>query len=232
MSSANHTITASFKKSGSCGAFFDHFDGSSLGASWIVKNPNPAFYAVSNSRLHTQTLPGDLWGGATDYQNLFLIQNPAAYCDFQVTIKVLGFHPVDYFQQIGVIAYDDDDNYVMSSNIYADGQAWELAKETNGTIEYSDDPIDAGKSDFYLRLVKVGNTYRQFFSLDGVTYQERNQAITYGNGAPKYLGFIALEGSGIEAPPVPVDIDFFAVDSLNTPGKNAIPAYLNLLLGD
>jgi hypothetical protein len=205
--------------------------GSSLGASWIVKHPNTAYYSVANSKLRTQTLPGDLFEESNDYQNLFLIPNPMGKCDFQVTLKVSGFNPVDYFQQIGVIAYDDDNNYVMSSNIHYETQYWELAQETNGSVDYIDDPVGAVVADFYLRLVKVGNTYRQFFSLDGVHYQERNQAITYGNGAPQYLGFIAMEGTGITATPVPVDIDYFSVEKPGGGGKS-LPGIMELLLLD
>ncbi len=89
----NHAISANFNKLGA--AFFDHFEGDHLGSAWIVKNPDTANYSVSNSRLHTKTLPGDLYQSSNDYKNLFLISNPLGRADAQVTIKVLGFDGAD-----------------------------------------------------------------------------------------------------------------------------------------
>ncbi len=119
------------------------------------------------------------------------------------------------YQQIFLTAYDDDDNHVRVCNVFSNGRKWELCKEVGGGYSYNQDTNGIIAKDFYLRLVKTGNTYRQYSSQDGVTYRERNSAITYGSGAPQYLGIIALEGDGKTATPVPVDLDFFSVE---TPG--------------
>jgi len=225
---ADHTITVTFwKTSTSCQPFFDHFLGSVLGPAWIVKNPVTAAYAIYNSKLHTQTLAGDIIRPHfTDYQNLFLIQNPMGRCDFQLTIKVQGFYPSEDNQEVNIIVYDDDQNFIKCSNI---ARYWELGSKEDGSYSSETDPADATVSDFYLRLVKVGNHYRQYTSRDGRGYQERNNGITYGTGAPIYLGFIAMQRSSVSATPVRVDIDYFQVERL---GGQALPGILELLLLD
>ncbi len=120
-----------------------------------------------------------------------------------------------------------------SSNGFYDGRYWEFSQETGGYYTYSHDPKGIAVSDFYLRLTKKGNTYKQFTSLDGVTYEQRNQGanLTFGDGNPKYYGFIAQEGSGVGAAPVPVDIDFFSVEAPGG-GAQSVPSIIGFLLLD
>jgi hypothetical protein len=230
--SANHTISASFKKPGSCGAFFDHFDSSQLGSTWIVRNPDPAHYSISNSLLHTITLPGALFTPDPFYSNLFLIPNPVGNCDFQVTLKVSGYLPGNgNGQEICLIAYVDAHNFVKCSNTFSSNQrCWNLYLQ-QGTVFYSTfDYNGAYHTEFYMRLAKIGDTYRLYSSVDGITYEQRTADMTFAGGTPPYLGFIAIEDGWMQASPVSVDIDFFAVDSLSTPGKGAITGFLELLL--
>lgn len=194
--------------------FFDDFSGTSLGPAWTVLHPDPANYSVSDSQLHTATLTGDLWEGTNNYTNLFLIANPLGSRDFQMTIKVNGFAPVADYQQVVLIAYDGDNNYLRAGNGQIGGRTWQVVRETAGTATHFEDGRGAAAADFFLRIIKRGNIYQLYFSLDGVTFERRNGSLAYGNGAPQYLGFIALEGSGIGAAPVPVNIEFFQVDSL------------------
>jgi hypothetical protein len=231
--SANHTISASFKKPGSCGAFFDHFDGGQLGSTWTVRNPDPARYSISNSFLHTTTQPGALFTTTPFYSNLFLIPNPVGNCDFQMTLKVSGYLPGNgNGQEICLIAYVDAHNFVKCSNTFASNQrCWNLYR-LQDTVFYSTfDYTDAYHTEFYMRLTKVGNTYRLYSSVDGVNYGQRTADMTFSGSTPPYLGFIAIEDPWIQASPVSVDIDYFAVDSLNTPNKKGtIAGSLELLL--
>jgi len=205
--------------------FFDHFEGSTLGSAWIVKNPDPSQYSIANSKLNTFTLKGDLHRSDNNYKNLFLIANPLGKGDFRITLKVLDFFPESAFQQVDIIVYDDDDNYIKCLNGMVAARNWEFGSEVNGTYTATKNADGADNSNFYLRLTKTGNIYRQYFSLDGSTFVERNIPVTYGNGAPPYFGFIALEG-GVSATPVPVSIDFFKVES-----GSSLPAMM-LNLGD
>ncbi len=205
-------------------SFFDDFTGNTLSSDWIVKNENKNLYSVSNGYLHTQTNAGDLWENSNNYINLFLIENPYGSGDFIITMKVNNFFPSQNWQQIDIVAYDDDGNHVRCINGWVfDGRHWEFVYEKDGVghnytnggyLQKMKEPQD----DFYLRLVKIGNQYTQYYSYEGITFTQANGTITYGDGSPLYLGLIALSGSGNTYPPVHVDIDFFKVQPVPLPG--------------
>jgi len=211
--------------------FFDGFDGTSLGPAWTVLHEDAGKYSVSGGQLHTQTLTGDFWGGSNNYSNLFVINNPLGSRDFQVTIRVTGFNPVTAYQQIALMAYDNDDNLMKCTNTHLGFRAWQMCPESGGSPSHYEDTRNASESDFYLRLMKIGNLYQQYISFDGVTYERRNPPLSYGNGAPQYLGLVALEGSGIGAPPVPVDIDFFQVEDISSSPTNFFDDFNGTSLG-
>jgi hypothetical protein len=189
--------------------FFDDFKGSALGSAWTVKNPEGTAYSVADSRLKIIPQPGDIYGATNNYKNLFLIANPLGKGDFRATIKVANFSPTAACQFI-IIAYDDDDNYVRMANCVT---LWEIVTEVaqNPTI-YQDSSHPGGLNPFYLRLVKTGNSYAQYHSQDGVNFQKANETVTYGNGAPQYLGLISF---GSEATAV-VEVDSFVLESAVT----------------
>ena len=187
--------------------FFDDFTGSALGTDWTVVNANPAAYSLANGNLTAQTLPGELTGSFSDYQNLFLIPNLWQGQDFMVTMRVTGFAPTATSQQIDLVGYTDDGTFIKVANAYQDGRVWELSR--SGTL--CQDAGGAEADTFYLRLVKEGGSYTGQFSLDGSTYT------TFADPpAPDfdYLGFVACQGHDQTGPTVPVTIDYFSVDPL------------------
>jgi hypothetical protein len=198
--------------------FFDDFKGSALSSAWTVKSPDSNAYSVADSRLKIIPQPGDLFASNNNYKNLFLIANPLGKGNFRATIKVANFSPTAACQLI-IIAYDDDDNYVRMANCV---QLWEIVTEVaQNPMIYQDSSYPTGLNPFYLRLVKTGNSYAQYHSLDGVTFQKANETVTYGNGAPQYLGLISF---GSETTPV-VEIDSFSLETAVT-----IPIISYLLL--
>lgn len=200
---------------------FDDFDGTSLNKSlWTVLNEDPGNYSVSGSKLNTYTLQGDLWGPYNSAKNVFLVHNPLGTGNFQITMKVLDFNPVQYHQQVAILAYDNNDNYVKCANgfllvVPGGARAWEFGREINQSYNATLSQTDAANANFYLRLVKAGKSYMQYYSLDGSTFKKINQTLTYGNGAPNYLGFVAFQGAEETQPPVPVSIDFFKVEAVD-----------------
>jgi len=203
--------------SGQAAAFIDHFNGTSLGSHWKVFHPNPSHYSVSGGQLHTKTLSGDLWGSTNNYSNLFLINNPYGASDFTATMKVTGFNPKSNWQQIDLVAYDDDHNHVRCINGWVFGSRnWELVYEVNEAGHNMDGgaghvAMNPAASDFYLRLVKSGNNYTQYYSYDGFTFYKANGVITYGDGSPTYLGILGLQGSGYYQTPADINIDYFEI---------------------
>jgi len=200
-------------------AFIDNFDGTSLGSWWTVLHENTSTYSVSGGQLHTKTMPGDLAYWDNDYTNLFLINNPYAGQDFVATMKVLNFTPTSNFQQIDIVAYDNLYNHVRAINGWVWGNRnWQFVYGVGSSyLEAGREAMNPVAEDFYLRLTKTGNVYRQYYSYDGITFTQLNGAITYGNGSPAYLGIVGLQSEQYQTP-VSVDIDYFAVQAVPLPG--------------
>jgi len=206
--------------------FYDDFSNNQLRLEWTVFNEDPTKYSFSNGSIIVNTLPGDL--NTNDYKNLFLINNPIPNGDFQVTLKVISFITQAAYQQIDIVIYDDEDNDLRCGNVQGGDRVWQLGKKVAGV--WSDQNTggpDAKASSFFLRLVKTGNLFRQYYSLDGNIFHQTNGQINYGDRNPKYLGFAAFESHGVTATPIPVSIQYFSVDRL---GKDS--CILQLLLND
>jgi hypothetical protein len=206
--------------------FYDDFSSNQLRPEWTVLNEDPTNYWFSNETLLINTLPGDL--NTNDYKNLFLIKNPIPNGDFQVTLKIISFITQAKYQQIDIVIYDDEDNDLRCGNVQGDDRIWQLGEKIAGV--WSAQNIggpDAGASSFFLRLVKTGNLFRQYYSLDGNIFHQTNGPINYGDRNPKYLGFAAFESHGVTATPIPVSIKYFSVDCLGTSS-----CILQLLLND
>jgi hypothetical protein len=211
--------------------FEDQFSGTALTRPpWAVlheNNPGGANFWLSGGWLNTTTLQGDFIGGYSGYKNFFVIPNTWGSQDFSVTIRVLGFMPYRQYQQIQILAYDSDDNYIKIGNDYwTPGQHWEIAREVGGVFESKSSATDANNSAFCLRMVKRGNSYTGYYSLDGLTYHKfGGNGYTFGDGSPTYLGFCAFQGEYETQTPVTVQVDYFKVESLP-----ASPAITLLLL--
>lgn len=206
--------------------FYDDFSDNQLRPEWSVLNEDPINYWFSDESLLINTLPGDL--NTNDYKNLFLIKNPIPNGDFQVTLRVISFITQAEYQQIDIVIYDDEDNDLRCGNVKGVDRVWQLGTKIAGV--WSDQNIggqDAGASTFFLRLLKTGNLFRQYYSLDGNIFHQTNGPINYGDRNPKYLGFAAFEPTGVTAPPITVSIKYFSVDALGTSS-----CILQLLLND
>jgi hypothetical protein len=210
--------------------FEDQFSGDSLARPpWTVlheNNPGGVNFWVAGNALHTKTLQGDFRAGYTGYKNFFVIPNIWGRQNFAVTIRVLDFKPYRQYQQIAILAYDGDNDYVKVVNDYwGTGQHWEIAKEAGGVFENKAYDPDANNSAFYLRMMKRGNAYTAYYSLDGLTYHKfGGNGYTFGDGSPAYLGFCAFQGEYETQAPVTLQVDYFRVESL------AGPAPITLLL--
>jgi regulation of enolase protein 1 (concanavalin A-like superfamily) len=209
--------------------FEDQFSGTSLKRPpWVVlheNNPGGAYFWLSDGLLHTTTLQGDFIGRYSGYKNLFVIPNTWGSKDFAVTIRVLNFVPYRQYQQIQIMAYDDDNNYIKIGNDYwAPGQHWEIAREVDGVFTGLSYDTDANNSAFYLRMVKRGKVYTGYYSLDGHTYHKfGNNSFTFGDGSPTAVGFCAFQGENETQTPVSVQVEFFRLETLPAiTGPNSI----------
>jgi hypothetical protein len=86
---------------------------------WKVVRPDAKRYSLTKNKgkltITTQrgTIHKDSDRTDVKAKNLFLIPNPYGRCaDFEVSVCVCDFKPSAFYQQAGLLLYDDDDNYV------------------------------------------------------------------------------------------------------------------------
>jgi hypothetical protein len=189
--------------------FSDDFNGT-LSSSWTILHPDGSLYSLEDTYLDLRCSAGTLSLDLSDYNNAFLIDNPTTG-DFVATMRVILFSPLALpYHQIAILAYDDDDNYARAIYGHINPQRQlQFGCEVAGSWSSSLTPQDFGTDPFYLRLAKTGNQYTQYYSTDGGAWTQVNGTVTYGDGTPARIGFIASDGSGGESR---AHIDWFRVE--------------------
>jgi alpha-glucuronidase len=161
----------------------DEFDGSSLDPNWTVVRPDPANLTVGGGSLTITPQTGDLVTTTNTAKNIVL---QPALKDWTMTSK-LTFNalPNAPTQQGGIIAYQDDDNYLkfdleatsptniqLKTSLEDDRQSNPAV--TNSPIQVNQTlnttPMNGVLPDdntIWLRMTKEGSTYTTSYSLDG-----------------------------------------------------------------
>jgi hypothetical protein len=208
--------------------FTDHFNGG-MSNLWSSVRPDPSYYSFQPGYMDLRANSGDLWLSENSALNIFLVKNPTAG-DFVVTLGLNSFMPtsISNAPQIALLAYDSDNGYVRadfgSHGVYWPTQlATEFAYETPTPNRYIAmiTAMDFGASPFYLRMQKIGNIYTEYYSTDGTTFQQVNGSITYGNGVPAQLGFVAMSDPNHSSHAY---INSFEIDSVPEPGALSLLA--------
>lgn len=211
----------------------------SLGSHWRWIRGNPADWTID--RVHDSLVitarDGDLKGASNSAANLLL---QSANADWVVESKMtFSRTPSLLDQQGGLIAYEDDDNYVKlvydraSHGFAGIGNYLELVVERNG-VQYlvanteTESLFDCERS-IVFRLEKEGSRYRGYYSKDGINFtllgetdvvlRDVQAGILAVNGDPESRGpsqFAALLGQREdtrEEAPFEVTVDYFQVRS-------------------
>ena len=205
----------------------DRFNGR-LGLNWkpvrhdpthvsLTKNPGLLTITTQRGSIHGDE-KNDRAGEGIQAKNLFLIENPlAANTDFVITLAVKKFKPETYYHQVALLCYDDDDNYLKWSYEHSwrvpDTQNFVLVRESDQRPEHDLVLNKPGLSRFWIRVAKQGGTYQCAFSTDGKDFQVVGEK-PWGNGSPKYLGFLAKNGGNPEAAEIDVCVSSFKVRAL------------------
>jgi peroxiredoxin/regulation of enolase protein 1 (concanavalin A-like superfamily) len=165
-------------------------------------------------------------------KNIFFIRNPVSETsDFSITLAVSKFEPTTYYQQVGLLCYDDDANYVKWSFEYS----WQKPDTTNFVMVRQTDMVPEhdlvtelkNPGRFWLRVTRHGTDYECAYSTDGDKFTVAGSR-PWGQRPPKYVGFLAKNGGNPQAGEIDVSIDSFEVRSPPTaaaPAKSAaLPA--------
>jgi hypothetical protein len=111
--------------------------------------------------------PGDVWQLENASKNT-LFRNLAP--DWvSIRLRVAAFNPTANYQEVGLIAYQDDDNYVIINRFYDAGQIVVLAHEQAAAgTELSRVPL-TNTGDLILRIDRntLNNRYATSYSTDG-----------------------------------------------------------------
>lgn len=185
----------------------DDFTSATLDARWSWVRPDATHWSLSAApgfiRITTQT--GGLYGQYYALPNNLLLANVPPSGDFEITTKVT-FSPSAEVQTVGLLFYQDDDNYLNLVHVYNYGRWISFHKEVAASPEYQFYPSEVPESTVYLRIRRSGSWYVGYFSTNGITWNWVG-AQTISLTSPK-VGICAYNsGSGVTE--IPADFDFF-----------------------
>jgi hypothetical protein len=114
---------------------------------------------------------GDLWDSMNNTRNSLFRELPAQWVSARIK---LSFAPTQSWQQAGILAYQDDDNYVHVTRIYEYGQKFTMARETGGRGQIVKKVLRTETRDLLLRLDRDPATELiiGYYSVDGTTWNE------------------------------------------------------------
>jgi hypothetical protein len=147
-----------------------------------------------NQTTHPGTLriplgAGELWEGANNSQNMLFRDLPSDWTS--VRLKIAAFNPVADYQQVGLLAYQDDNTYVNVQRNYnseAGGPVVGFFREAGGVTTRTDRRPLTNTGNLILRLDRapVTNTMTAFYSTDdGGTWVQLTGAPTQALSNPR-----------------------------------------------
>lgn len=190
----------------------DAFDSPALNAKWSwirgdaniwSLSSNPGFMTITTRRT-------DIW--QTNNDAALLMQNiQTADQDAYVLQTSIQMTPAANFHQAGLLIYQDDNNYVRLSFAWISGISFELGREVNGSFSsvIADGP--AGASQVFLQLMKSGNDYTAYYSLNAIDWNYIG-ARTGVDIAPTKFGLYAFNGKRTTPILIPAKFDYFKVN--------------------
>ncbi|GAA2184660.1 alpha-glucuronidase family glycosyl hydrolase [Micromonospora lupini] len=213
--SSVYTVDLNITSTGS-----DEFDSAPLGPQWQWVRPDEDSRRLTDGSLVITALQGDLQGSTNTAKNLALQDVDG---DWTADSKVVFSRPLNTNnEQGGVIGYADDNNYVKL--------AWEMGsataavnkvrlvflREQNGTTSTVEitgadaQRIVGADGAVWLRLTKIGDSYRAYYSRDGSVY--RYIGSTTLNVETTKAGLLAFNRAGTSTD-LDVAFDHFRIES-------------------
>jgi alpha-glucuronidase len=206
----------------------DEFDGAALDPKWTVVRPNPANLAVGGGSLTITPQAGDLVTTTNTAANMVL---QPALGNWTMTSKLtFGARPSAATQQGGIIAYQDDDNYLKfdleatsATNVQLK-TSLEDSRQSNPAVSSSPIPVNQTlnttpmngvlppDNTIWLRMEKEGYRYTTSYSLDGETWVP-----VWSTGATLRnlrVGPFAVSGAAATGPQVAFDFLHVSVAAL------------------
>jgi beta-glucosidase len=202
-------------------ALGDSFNGSDVGPQWTWIRQDPANEHVAGGSLTITPETGDLAGTTNTARNI-LVQ-PALGDWIMQTKLTLNSAPHAATQQAGVIAYQDDDNYLKFDWEFSSGAA-RLSETTEDSL--SGAPVTqvlttlptaglVNGDTVWLRMVKNGPRYTTYYSTDGTNFVQ-----LYNVGASLSdvkVGLFSFNGAGTSSDLTAAFDDFEVTNTIPRP---------------
>ncbi len=170
----------------------DDFDASSTGDQWSWTRENTANWSLTKKpgSLVIISDKGDLIEGSNNAQNV-LLQN--ANTDWTIESKIVcSRKPSNFSENAGILAYQDDDNFVKLAYRPTFGRrgarrqggeqpgSVELLVEVGGeqlsSVQMSMDSIIQSDNILILKLIKKGSSYTAYCSSEGKNFEKVGEA--------------------------------------------------------
>lgn len=121
-------------------------------------------YSATGMRVPADS--GDLWEALNSTRNSVFRDLPSQWTSVRVR---LDFAPTQNTQQAGLVVYEDDDNYVQVTRVFAGGQAISFVHEAGGVATVPASAPVAATTNVYLRLDRdvATDVIAGSYSLDG-----------------------------------------------------------------
>ncbi|MGK5740176.1 glycoside hydrolase family 2 TIM barrel-domain containing protein [Micromonospora sp. URMC 103] len=186
----------------------DDFDSGALDPGWQIVRPDDSGWSLQDrpGALRLSTLAGGETGAGGDGRNVF-VRTDTPQSDFTAAATFEAPDLAADFQQVGLYAYLDDDNYVKADLGWVDGRrALEFLAESGGKVgARSSVPYDGRSAQ--LRLVRRDTDVAAEYSSDGRYWYPLGTASLAGS--PKVA--VQAVGGGNAPPVVPTYVDDLTV---------------------
>ena len=204
----------------------DEFDSTTLdGCRWEVVRPDPEHMRVVDGHLELDATTGDIYGTDNGTPNNFVVQD-LGDGDWTVETLVDASTLTRQYEQGGLIAYVDDDNYVKLdiSARNNPGSALTLGlealSEVGGVIQNPQPAATVQQAVWHLRLAKVGTDFTGSYSADGEEWTTFASVPNAPVAASGKVGLFAL-GTG-STDDQTVTFDYFRVVGDDEPEPVAV----------
>jgi len=155
------------------------------------------------SRIRIPLGPGELWQTANNSQNMLFQELPADWTS--IRLKIASFNPTRDFQQVGLIAYQNDDTYVnvqRNFNSASGGPVVGFFTEVGGIATRTDRRPLANSGNLILRLDRdpALNVFTAFYSVDdGLSWVPLTGTPTMALGNARLAIQVGANASGLAA---------------------------------
>ncbi|UDF12431.1 ThuA domain-containing protein [Antiquaquibacter oligotrophicus] len=199
----------------------DQFDGAALDTCrWTVINENTAGYRVEGGFLKIDTTQADIYSAGGSIPNIIVQDQPSG--DWTIETKVDTSTFDRQYQNAGLIAYIDADNYIKWDIVTTNAAGSTIARnfefrhEVAGAVQNPQNNVNATATGgiAHLRLAKVGNVFTASYSTDGTTWTDFTNTFTDANlSANAQVGLYTLGSTSSGTAGKTATFDYFTVDA-------------------